>query len=353
MEGVHCESYARRIADEDESVSEIIGVVMLLAMVISILGLVLVALQPYVNDFDDNKNWSVARVTAEQIQDRINLVGSAANGTGMAFTIPLISSSLGSMGMAETWTIQADLEGYDRVFLSLENASLISLYSQNETASLVTVEKDGLLTSYNLSSGPDVQIIDINRTHEKSLIINVYNSEGENIHRYISIRLSGIILSTRMNVGTHSMALINSARLERMPNEQWTIETWPKLRFEVSSAGQQRVALTLTDIEAEGSMPSGNSATLELLSKGPTSLFDEQARNLRFSMVNDVHEIITPQYISHWSGDYSIHNAISSSEEYHGFGPWQRQSGSDGLTLFPSDNNFLLQINLQQVEVIG
>ena len=100
MEGVHFETYARRIADEDESVSEIIGVVMLLAMVISILGLVLVALQPYVNDFDDNKNWSTARVTAEQIQDRINLVGSAANGTGIAFTIPLISSSLGSMGMA-------------------------------------------------------------------------------------------------------------------------------------------------------------------------------------------------------------------------------------------------------------
>jgi hypothetical protein len=100
-------------------------------------------------------------------------------------------------------------------------------------------------------------------------------------------------------------------------------------------------------------MPSGNSATLELLSKGPISLFNEQARNLRFSMVNDVHEIITPQYIAHWSGDYSIHNAISSSGEYHGFGPWQRQSGSDGLTLFPSYNSFRLHINLQQVEVIG
>ena len=210
---------------------------------------------------------------------------------------------------------------------------------------------DGVLTSFNLSQIATSQTININSSFANSLIINIYNEEGENIHRLVSIRLSGIILSTRMNVGTHSMALINSARLERMPNEQWSIETWPKLRFEETALGQQRVSLTLTNIEASGSMPSGDSATLELISKGPVSLFDEMARNLRFSMVNQLHEIITPQYIAHWTGDYSLHSTIESSEEYSGFGPWHRKSGSDGLTLLPGNVPFLLQINLQQVEV--
>ena len=46
----------RRRRDDERAVSEVLGVVMLLAMVITIMGGVWVFLNPYLTDFEDNTN---------------------------------------------------------------------------------------------------------------------------------------------------------------------------------------------------------------------------------------------------------------------------------------------------------
>ena len=45
---------------QDRGVSEIIGVVMLLGMVMTIMGGVFLYLQPYVRDFEDQSGWAAA-----------------------------------------------------------------------------------------------------------------------------------------------------------------------------------------------------------------------------------------------------------------------------------------------------
>ena len=37
----------------------------------------MIILQPYISDYDDNKNWSQAKVIADQIDERIRIVGSS------------------------------------------------------------------------------------------------------------------------------------------------------------------------------------------------------------------------------------------------------------------------------------
>ena len=54
--------------------SEVIGVVMLLAMVVTMMGGVFVFLTPYVNDFQDNTAWSNANGIAERLDGRIDVV---------------------------------------------------------------------------------------------------------------------------------------------------------------------------------------------------------------------------------------------------------------------------------------
>ena len=58
---------SQRKSDSDLAVSEVIGVVMLLAMVITMMGGVFVFLTPYVNDFQDNTAWSNANGIAERL----------------------------------------------------------------------------------------------------------------------------------------------------------------------------------------------------------------------------------------------------------------------------------------------
>lgn len=339
--------------NSQDAVSEIIGVVMLLAMVISILGLVMVALKPYVDDFDDNKNWSSAMVTSERLADRISVVGDQPNGSGVVLTIPLVSTSINSLELGETWTIQADLAGNDRIQLGILNATAIEVQSQNETAASIEVSNDGIVSTHELQLNGEVQTVHMSTFLGFKVIIDVKDSDGVTIHRFVRMMLSGLRLDTQLNVGVHNLAMVNGGVLDRMPNEQWSIEKYPGLRLEETFSGQQRVTLQLVDVKSGGSMPSGNSAKLEITSLGPLSLFDGEARNLRFSMENNVHDIITPQYLNHWTGDHGIHVVSGTLDEYRGFGPWLRQSGADGLTLVPSDEPLLLEISLQQVEVVG
>ena len=52
-------------AKDDDAVSEILGVIMMLAMVVTIMGGVWVFLNPYLVAFNDNTNWNSASNIAE------------------------------------------------------------------------------------------------------------------------------------------------------------------------------------------------------------------------------------------------------------------------------------------------
>ena len=70
-----------RLRREEQAVSEVLGVVMLLAMVITIMGGVWVFLNPYLSDFEDNTNWKSATGLADRIEDRVEVAGNAPEGT--------------------------------------------------------------------------------------------------------------------------------------------------------------------------------------------------------------------------------------------------------------------------------
>ena len=96
-------TYVQKIRDEQNAVSEIIGVVMLLTMVIVVMGGVMTIIQPYLNDFDDNKDWSQAKVIASQVEEKIKTVGASPAGVGAISSISLGNSMISSTNSAELW----------------------------------------------------------------------------------------------------------------------------------------------------------------------------------------------------------------------------------------------------------
>ena len=87
--------------DEEKAVSEILGVIMMLAMVVSIMGGVFVFLNPYLVAFHDNTNWNSANNIADRIEDRLDVVGDAPNGTGTRQALSLQASSINPVQLKE------------------------------------------------------------------------------------------------------------------------------------------------------------------------------------------------------------------------------------------------------------
>jgi len=112
-------THARR---NEEAVSEVLGVVMLLAMVITIMGGVWIFLNPYLSDFEDNTNWKSATGLADRIEDRVQVAGNAPNGTGFRNTLSLQSTSLRGVQNIEQWHIAADLTTQDEIIINLVNS---------------------------------------------------------------------------------------------------------------------------------------------------------------------------------------------------------------------------------------
>ena len=72
--------HRQRTDDDGDAVSEILGVIMMLAMVITIMGGVWIFLNPYLVAFHDNTNWHSASNIADRIEDRIDVVGDSPEG---------------------------------------------------------------------------------------------------------------------------------------------------------------------------------------------------------------------------------------------------------------------------------
>ena len=115
--------HRQKTDDDGDAVSEILGVIMMLAMVITIMGGVWIFLNPYLVAFHDNTNWHSASNIADRIEDRIDVVGDSPEGTGTQQALSIKSSSINPANLVEEWIISSDLTPYEVVQVDELNAS--------------------------------------------------------------------------------------------------------------------------------------------------------------------------------------------------------------------------------------
>ena len=184
--------YSRK-AKDDLAVSEVIGVVMLLAMVITMMGGVFLMLTPYVNDFQDNTAWTNANGIAERIDGRIDIVASASADTGLKVTVPSGSSTITPISGIETWTVAADLTDQDMVTVTYLNKTAFSILAQNESASSAIIWTQDGEQEISFDPSPNEVIIEHNLSVLNLYIITINDEDDKPIHRQAKIAISGLI----------------------------------------------------------------------------------------------------------------------------------------------------------------
>ena len=129
-----------------------------LAMIMTIMGGVWIFLQPYMNDFEDNTNWSAAHGIADRFEDRIEVAAIAPEGSGIRHNFALQSATVQPLQQVESWEVQADLTSYDRIILDRISSSEFQVEAMNETArsvvftSPVGTEEFNMTTIYGMNS---------------------------------------------------------------------------------------------------------------------------------------------------------------------------------------------------------
>ena len=341
---------SQRISDSDRAVSEVIGVVMLLAMVITIMGGVFVFLTPYVNDFQDNTAWTNANGIAERLDGRIDVVAGASSDTGLRTTIPLTMSSISPLISAEVWTVSADLTAGEIVTVTYINQTTFSIVSENETANraLIWTESGEKEISFNetfeeVFVSHDLNVADI-------YIVTVFDDETE-IHKHAKIPISGLMVKTKVQTGEHSIGILNDARYDKFSDETWTISSQPDMNIEELFDGTMRASLSLRDVDTVGAIPDGRNAIFDIRSEGPITLFSGDAWNFRFTFESSLGPTVTPQMTEGWLTDYNLHRASDTLDQHRGISPWLRASGIDGMTIDHGNSMIDLEIELQLVEV--
>jgi hypothetical protein len=326
-------------------VSEILGVTMLLAMVVTVLGAVFVLLVPLVDDINDNREWAAGSVAATQLSDRILVVADSPAGTGVVHHSAQLANTIDWLPRAETWTIAADLAGTDRVIVQLDPGE-VNVTSLNRTATNVTVVTETATYQFDLVNGTGNLSIG-SATHGR-VSIEVKDMHGNTIHRLERISIDGIRLNNQMSRGVFSVDLVNGARIEKLPGQGIEVRQYPRLRHDVLIDGTHRVSLVLLDIEV-GETLTRHMTTVNIGSLGTEALFEAQSRNLLLKTEFYAEATIGARYTHHWAGDHDLWLASGQIDDYNGFGPRQRLSGLDGLTLFPADETFTLEVTLQKV----
>ncbi|RJU91370.1 MAG: hypothetical protein DWC07_00810 [Candidatus Poseidoniales archaeon] len=345
---------ARQRLDADErGVSEVLGVVMLLAMVITIMGGVWVFLNPYLSDFEDNTNWNSATGIADRLEDRLQVAGNAPDGTGFRNTLAIQSTSILSVQNVETWTIAADLTSTERISVRHVNDTVIGLLSANETARSLTIEHPNGMFNTTLEADHQEILIEHDAYSSHWMIVTVYDEIGEQLHRSVDISLSGLQVTTSLGQGQHDIVLMNNARGERFPNGAWDVTQMPMVEFDRMANDELRLSILLTDAVTEGSVGSGSNIGIEFVSQGPMMLFTGEAYNVRFNVFNALHAVVTPQYHETWLTDYTVQRAAGTLDTYIGFTPYERASGSDGITVSNQGLPLFLEMDLQRIEVSG
>ena len=339
-----------RKPDNDSAVSEVIGVVMLLAMVITMMGGVFVFLTPYVNDFQDNTAWSNANGIAERLDGRIDIVSGASSDTGVRTIVPLTMSSVSPVINAEVWTVSADLTSEDVVEVVFVNQTSFSVTALNETANRVIIWTEHGESTVNFTESNQAVILTHNLNVADTYIVSVY-SDDRLIHKHAKIAISGLMVKTKVQTGEHSIALLNDARYDRFSDETWSVTSNPDMNIEELFDGTMRASLSLRDVKTMGAIPDGRNAVFDISSAGPITLFSGDAWNFRFTFTSSLGPTVTPQMSEYWLTDYNLQRASNTLELHRGISPWLRTSGADGMTIDHGNSMIDLEIELQLVEV--
>lgn len=339
------------LLNDEEAVSEVLGVVMLLAMVITIMGGVWLFLNPYLSDFEDNTNWNSATGLADRIEDRIEVAGNAPEGTGFRNTLAIQSTTIRSVQNVEQWRIAADLIPQERVSLRDVNETTIAVLAANETARKITIESPaGFFEDDIIQSHLEV-FITHNSFSPHWMIITIFGEDDLALHREVRISLSGLEIHTTLGQGEHQIVLMNNARAERFPNSAWEVSAMPAVEFDRMANDELRLNILLTDIISTGAVGTGSNVGLQFVSQGPMTLFTGRAYNVQFQVVNVLHDIITPQYHDNWLSEYIIQRSAGTLDTYIGFAPYARASGADGLSVSAQHLPLYFEVDLQRVEV--
>ena len=338
---------------DQRAVSEVLGVVMMLAMVITIMGGVWVFLGPYISDFEDNTNWNSANGIAERFQDRIDVAGSAPEGTGIRHTLALQSTLIQPIEKVETWTIADDSTPYDSVTVRNANVSTLGVIAMNETARSITLETGKGTENYSFNSSHQEVLINHTSSQEHWMIVTVFDADGIALHRSVSYIVSGIQISTSLGPGEHKIALMNDARVERFPNEPWRVTQYPNLEIDTLVNGEFRLSLVLNDVTINGTIGTGSQVGMNMISLGPMMLFTGQAYNVKFTVINALNDVVTPQYHYRMLDDYNLNRASGTLDTYIGYAPYMRASGADGFTVETQGAQLFLEVDVKRVEVSG
>jgi len=344
-------SATRHLRGEERAVSEVLGVVMLLAMVITIMGGVWIFLNPYLSDFEDNTNWNSASGLADRIEDRIEVAGNAPDGTGFRNTLAIQSTSIRPVQNVEHWTIGADLTASERISLRHVNDTTIAVLVANETARSITVQSPGVsFTSEVVASHQEV-MVSHNASASHWMIVTVYGADDEPLYRQVSWTLSGLEIHTSLGQGEHQIVLMNNARAERFPNGAWEVSAMPLVEFDRMANEELRLSMLLTDVLTNGSIGTGSNIGLQFVSQGPMTLFSGRAYNVQFTVTNALHDVVTPQYHDNWLSEYNVQRAAGTLDTYIGFSPYERASGADGFSVSSHNLPLYFEVDLQRIEV--
>lgn len=343
---------SRRSAEDDLGVSEVIGVVMLLAMVITMMGGVFVILTPYVNDFQDNTAWANANGMAERIDGRIDVVAGSSADTGIRTTVPSATSSVAPISNIELWTVAADLTADDVVTVTYLNQTTFSILAHNETATSVNIWTQNGEVNISFQPSHEEVLINHNLSVLDMYIITVTDADENPIHRQARITVSGLLIKTKVQTGEHTIALINDARYNKFASGPWSISTGPDLKIEELFDGTMRASMSIRDVNS-GSMPDGRNAVFDISSQGPIELFSGDAWNFRFNFESSLGSTVSQQMTETWLTDYTLNRAADTLDQHRGISPWLRASGSDGMTIDGGNTMIDLEIDLQMVVVSG
>ena len=344
---------SRLRGDEELAVSEVLGVVMLLAMVVTMMGGVFVMLTPYITDYQDNSSWANANGIAERLDGRMEVVGGASEGTGIKTTIPSATSSISPMINIETWTLSADLTADERIEVEYLNETQFTVLAYNESATSVTIWTPNGVQNSNFNTSAEAVLIEHNLSLHSLFVITIFDAENNPLHRTAQIQISGLKIITNVQNGEHEIALINDARYDLFPSESWSVEERPDLEIDELIDDSMRASLRLRDVKINGSTPNGRNIEMELVSLGPMELFSGDAWHFRFTYHSNLGHSITPQMHEGWLTDYTLNRASDTLDSFRGISPWLRASGSDGFTIDGGDNRIDLEIDLQRIEVNG
>ena len=324
---------------------------MMLAMVVTIMGGVWIFLNPYISDFEDNTNWNSANGIADRFEDRIDVAGSAPEGTGIRHTLALKSTMIQPVIKVETWTIAADLTPDDRITVRNINNSAIGITAANETARSVTIESPLGIETHVFGATFDEVPVQHQSSQDHWMTITVYDADQRALHRSTSYIVSGIQISTSLGLGEHQIALVNDARAEQFPNEPWKVSQFPNIELDTLVTGELRLSIVLTDVTINGSIGSGENIGMNMGSLGPKTLFTGNAYHLKFTVENALNDLITPQYHDKMLEDHTLNRASGTLDTFTGYAPYLRASGADGFTVETQQSQLILEVDVKRVEV--